>query len=75
MRNSPNLLLDTTCRIWYNGIRKEETMEETTGQRFARMIAERKGISVEEHLRRIKEEQETRQTIQEEEGLEEEEEG
>jgi len=50
-------------------------MEETTGQRFARMIAERKGISVEEHLRRIKEEQETRQTIQEEEGLTEEDEG
>ena len=45
-------------------------MEETTGQRFARMIAERKGISVDEHLRRMEQERKERETIQEEEGLE-----
>jgi trehalose-6-phosphatase len=47
----------------------------STGDDFARMIAERKGISVEEHLRRMEEERKERETIREEEGLEEEDEG
>jgi hypothetical protein len=60
--------------MFYNRARitEEGTMEETTGQRFARMIAERKGISVEEHLRRMEEERQQRATIATEEGLEEE---
>jgi len=43
-----------------------------TGEDFARMLAERKGISVEEHLRRMAQEREERAKIAQEEGIEEE---
>ena len=49
-------------------------MEETTGQRFARMIAERKGITTEEHLRRLEQARKEREAIREENGDEDEEE-
>ena len=48
--------------------------KETTSEQFARMIAERKGISVEEHLRRKRAEDATREEIANEEGVEDEEE-
>ena len=57
---------------------KKATPEQKAAERkrgaeeFARRIMESRGISVEEHQRRIKRDEEARKTIQEEEGLEEE---
>jgi hypothetical protein len=42
-----------------------------SSQDFARSIAERKGITVEEHLRRLAEQKKVRSEINAEEGLEE----
>lgn len=42
-----------------------------SSQDFARNIAERKGITVEEHLRRLAEQKKVRSEIKAEEGLEE----